>query len=73
MNKVQYYNCYSINMLRFIKANFVYPISKADNPNTGRTAWIFIKTKELDIALTQWSKLQQNTKYYNKVDFNLCT
>lgn len=54
--KAQYYKCFSINQLRWIKCNEIYPIGKNTNKNTGRTFWIFEVTPELSQVLTAWTE-----------------
>jgi glycine cleavage system H lipoate-binding protein len=47
-------------MLRFIKMHNIKYKSKFINKDTGKTAWIFEMTPELDEILTKWS----NNKSY---------
>ena len=53
--KAKFYSCYSINMLRFIKAHSIRPVSKGVNHNTGKTFWVFELTDELSVVLTKWT------------------
>lgn len=53
--KAKFYSCYSINMLRFIKAHSIKPVSKGVNGNTGKTFWVFETTDELSAVLKTWS------------------
>ena len=57
---MRFYKCYSINMLRFVKMHNIKYKSKFINKDTGKTAWIFEMTPELDEILTKWS----NNKSY---------
>lgn len=59
---MRFYQCYSINMLRFIKAHNIKHISKFINKDTGKTAWVFEITDELDKVLTKWSTMKNNIK-----------
>lgn len=51
---MKYYKLFSINMLRFIKAHGIRPVSKGLHPN-GKTFWIFEITDELSKVLTTWT------------------
>lgn len=49
------YCCYSVNLKDYLsKRNIRYGIV-ALNPNNQKMFWVYIKTPELDRALTEWS------------------
>lgn len=50
-----YYKLWSINLLRFIKAHGIRPISKGIHPNTNRQFWVFEVTEELSAVLQAWT------------------
>ncbi|WP_404354612.1 hypothetical protein [Exiguobacterium aurantiacum] len=56
MQKIEYYRCFSINMLRFIRAHGIEPVSKGVHPVTARTFWLFEMDAELSRILKTWSK-----------------
>ena len=41
--------------MKFLKEKSIYPEGHALNPNSMKNMWIYIKSKELDIALKEWS------------------
>lgn len=53
--KQQYYKCFSINLLRFIKVHGIRPVSKGVHPN-GKSFWIFEMNEELSKVLTTWTE-----------------
>ncbi|MGB3160372.1 MAG: DUF5659 domain-containing protein [Carnobacterium sp.] len=54
-NKIKYYKCFSINMLRFIKIHGIRAVSKGVHAN-GKTYWVFEETEELSEVLYKWSE-----------------
>jgi hypothetical protein len=57
---MKFFNCYSINLLRFIKTHNVRYLSKFVNKNTNKTAWIFELNDELANILTTWTEISKN-------------
>lgn len=56
MNDVELYCCYSLNLRKFLsKHNVRYKIA-ALNPNSYKIFWVYVKTKELDVLLEEWSE-----------------
>lgn len=53
--KCEWYKCYSINLLRFIKAHNIRYDSKFVNKTTEKTCWLFKKTDELSIILKAYT------------------
>lgn len=62
VKKVKFFQCFSINLLRWLKANCIYPVGKNIHPKTGRTYWIFEVDERLSQALTAWSKNKSSKK-----------
>lgn len=60
MVKATFFSCYSINLLRFLKANGLVPMSKGVNKTTSRTFWVFVMTDELSNLLTIWSNSKKD-------------
>jgi hypothetical protein len=58
----EFYTCYSINLMRFLKAHGFSYISRGVNDRTGRTFWVFEVTPKLSEALTNWSKNSKKGK-----------
>lgn len=54
-NDFKPYTCFSINLLRFIKAHGIKQMSKGVHSN-GKTFWVFEQTPELSNVLTAWTK-----------------
>lgn len=54
MNR-KYYDCYSLNLLRFLRENGIEPIRAKTHHKTRNTIWVFLKNEELDTLLTKWS------------------
>lgn len=55
MNKHKLYCCYSIPLRDFLSQRGIRHEIVALSPNTKSTMWVYIKTKELDVALDEWS------------------
>lgn len=52
---VELYCCYSLNLRNFLYSKgFRYKLA-ALNPNSNKLFWVYIKTKELDEVLTEWT------------------
>ena len=49
-----YYTLYSVNLLRFLKAHGIKPISKGKHEN-GKNFWVFEIDEFLSYCLSQWS------------------
>lgn len=58
-----YYKLFSVNLLRFIKAHGIRPVSKGVHPVTLKNYWLFIMTDELSEILHTWS---HNRRFINK-------
>lgn len=57
MNKKKIYCCYSVPLMKFLTTEMKIPYDIVGlNPNSHKTFWGFVKTKELEIALQRWSK-----------------
>lgn len=56
MNKIEYYRCFSVPMLRFIRAHGINPVSKGTHPSTEKTFWLFEMDDDLSRVLKTWSK-----------------
>ena len=54
MTKINFYRCFSINLLRWLKIHGVKPVSKGTHEN-GKSFWIFEMDEELSKLLTAWS------------------
>lgn len=53
--KVKCYKCFSNNLKEFLMSRGLEYITIAIDPKTNKTFWMFLKTNELDLALTEWS------------------
>lgn len=52
---IELYCCYSLNLRNYLyNKGFRYKLA-ALNPNSNKLFWVYIKTEELDEALTEWS------------------
>lgn len=58
MDKIFYYRCFSINLLRFLKSNQFRYVSKFIHTN-GKTGWVFKVTPELSRVLTAYSEMKK--------------
>lgn len=58
--KIEYYRCYSINLLRWLSANQLSPVGKQIDKKTGKTYWIYVEDEELSEALTAYSEMKKN-------------
>lgn len=59
---MKFYTCWSINLLRFIKAHGKKPLSKYIHPKSNRTGWIFSLDDELSNILTTFSTMERIKK-----------
>ena len=49
------YCCYSLNLRDYLYQHGIRYKLAALNPNSKKLFWVYIKTKELDKLLTEWS------------------
>ena len=58
MGKDEYNNelycCYSLNLRNFLSGLGIKYKLAALNPNNKKMFWVYVKTKELDNALSKW-------------------
>jgi hypothetical protein len=59
MKNNKYFNCFSINLLRHIRKYDIHPIRKLTHDGTGKDFWVYIRSADLDKALSDYTKLQQ--------------
>lgn len=52
---VSLYCCYSIDLRNFLKNNGVQYKIVAQNPNSQRIFWVYVRNSELDKLLSEWS------------------
>lgn len=57
---MELYCCYSINLRNFLYNNGIKYKLAALNPNSKEMFWVYIKDKNLDHTLLQWSKNKPN-------------
>lgn len=57
--KVEYYRCYSINLVRWLSANQARPVGKQIDKRNGKTYWIYVVDADLSVALTAYSEMKQ--------------
>ncbi len=55
---MKFYTCFSINLLRFLKANNIKYISKFTHNTTNKIGWVFLLDKRLEELLTIWSNIK---------------
>lgn len=57
MDKRKVYCCYSVPLMKYLteQVGIKYDVVGL-NPNSHKTFWGFVKTKELDDALKRWAK-----------------
>ena len=48
------YKCFSNNLKEFLMSRGLEYLTIAIDPKTEKTFWMFLKTEELDLALTEW-------------------
>lgn len=54
-----FFFCYSINLLRYLRNNGIENIAKGINPRTSKTYWMFQRSSLLDSYLNQWKLVKQ--------------
>ena len=52
---IELYCCYSLNLRNFFTKNGVEYKLAALNPNTHKLFWVYVKDKNLDKLLNEWS------------------
>lgn len=57
---MRYYNCFSLNQMKFLLNNGQVPIGIKTHTRTKNTFWIFEKNNDLDKLLTQWTYSKAN-------------
>jgi uncharacterized protein (DUF1015 family) len=55
VEKIEYYQNYSIPQERWIRANGIKYLRKGTNPNTGRIFFVYEMTDELSDVLEIWT------------------
>lgn len=64
--KEKLFFCKSPNLLKFlVDIHDIHYINKVLN-NDNRFTWVFLKTKDLDDALTEWSNNKKNNTFVYK-------
>lgn len=51
----KYYNCYSINQMKFLQFNGLQPYKKMKHDGTGKDFWIYVRNEKLNLLLNEWS------------------
>ena len=51
----KFYNCFSMNQMKYLLTHGQKPIHEKIHDGTGRTFWVFDKTNQLDALLKMWS------------------
>ena len=54
-DNVQLYTCYSLNLRNYLNDHGLKYKLAARNPNSNRLFWVYIKDKQLNDLLTQWT------------------
>jgi hypothetical protein len=60
-NKKTFFQCFSINFHRFLKANGLRSMSKSTHPN-GKTFWVYERTEDFEKCLKIWHETAPNKK-----------
>lgn len=55
MSKIRCYKCFSVPQKDWLLSKGLEYIAVAIDPKTKNTFWMFIKSKELDDYLTEWT------------------
>lgn len=53
--KFKGYKCFSVPQKNFLLSQGLEYITIAKDPKSLSTFWLFLKSKKLDLALTEWS------------------
>ena len=56
---VSLYCCYSVNVRDFLKSNGVRYKIVAENPNSHKIFWVYVRDEKLDKLLNEWSALHK--------------
>lgn len=60
--RIECYKCYSNNLKEFLMKEGNEYIAIAMDIKRNKTFWLFVKDKDLDIALTKWTDGKPMTK-----------
>ena len=60
MNNTELYCCYSLNLRNYLYENGLKYKLAALNPNSKSLFWVYVKNKELDKLLNDWSQNKYN-------------
>ena len=55
MKNTDFFYCYSINLLRFLRTKGLNNVLKGLNANTNRNFWVFARTNDFEIALSEFT------------------
>ena len=57
VKKIKFMQIWSINLLRFLKANNLRAVSKfVDENGSGKTCWVFEQTEEMESVLSDYTR-----------------
>lgn len=56
---VSLYCCYSVDVRNFLKSNDVRYKIVAENPNSHKIFWVYVRDEKLDKLLNEWSALHK--------------
>ena len=54
-NDIQLYTCYSLNLRNYLNDNGLKYKLAARNPNSNKLFWVYVKNKQLNDLLAQWT------------------
>lgn len=55
---VSLYCCYSVDVRNFLKNNGVRYKIVAENPNSHKIFWVYVRDEKLDRLLNEWSAMK---------------
>lgn len=62
IGEIKFFKCGSLKLAKFLYQKEIVPVSSFVSSKTGKLIYKYVKSKELDKALTEWSNNKGGTK-----------
>ncbi len=62
VGKVEFFRCGSLKLAKFLYQKNIVPVGSFVSTKTGKLVYKYVKSKELDSALTEWQNNKKEVK-----------
>ena len=62
VGKVEFFRCGSLKLAKFLYQKNIVPVGSFVSTKTGKLVYKYVKSKELDFALTEWQNNKKEVK-----------